>query len=355
LWLAIPIKQFTAQGNPNLVRELAHRSDVRTIPLSLNYRCCQRIIDTAETVLEPGNLRGHRSNRNDERGAIHIEPYTKGLDHQIGGITDDIIPALTARKCALGDIAILCRNQEVAGRVANGLQQAGIPCSGEGDQRYERTPMTRWLENLAAWAEGGWTDSRPRFDNLYSTYRDWLRANRFYVPPEKRLGHRTNFSQVLLRLRNPRMLVSEWLAGLHEGLALHFLLTQMNETSPRDVKAFNGLLKAAGSHGRLSNMRVADLARCGRSSDSIFLATLHASKGLEFDAVIIPDMEEGRLPDYRARTPAEINEERRLLYVGISRARYEVYLLHSGWYRVARNGRVFENGRSRFFDELENL
>ena len=52
----------------------------------------------------------------------------------------------------------------------------------------------------------------------------------------------------------------------------------------------------------------------------VILMTLHASKGLEFPGVIIAGCEEGMCPDYRNTTPEEIEEERRLFFVGMTRA-----------------------------------
>jgi DNA helicase-2/ATP-dependent DNA helicase PcrA len=82
------------------------------------------------------------------------------------------------------------------------------------------------------------------------------------------------------------------------------------------------------------------------------LNTLHSSKGLQFDVVIIPGLEEGRLPSWSARSDHALREARRTFYVGFTRARYLVYILFSGWYENLRG--VFENGPSRFVIELEN-
>ncbi|HUP99050.1 MAG TPA: ATP-dependent DNA helicase UvrD2 [Aeromicrobium sp.] len=59
-------------------------------------------------------------------------------------------------------------------------------------------------------------------------------------------------------------------------------------------------------------------------SDGVVLATLHAAKGLEWDAVFLAGVREGRLPFSLAETPAEIEEERRLFYVGVTRARRQL-------------------------------
>src|SRR5699024_7749482 len=68
--------------------------------------------------------------------------------------------------------------------------------------------------------------------------------------------------------------------------------------------------------------------------------SLHASKGLEFKCVFIAGLENEILPLYRAKTPDEIEEERRLLYVGMTRAEDRLYLTHSEkrmWLGAYRN------------------
>ena len=61
-------------------------------------------------------------------------------------------------------------------------------------------------------------------------------------------------------------------------------------------------------------------------ADRISLMTLHASKGLEFNCVFIVGLENGIMPLYRAETPEQIEEERRLLYVGMTRAKQRLFL-----------------------------
>ncbi|GAB6086412.1 DNA helicase PcrA [Alkaliphilus crotonatoxidans] len=84
--------------------------------------------------------------------------------------------------------------------------------------------------------------------------------------------------------------------------------------------------------------------------DSVVLMTLHSAKGLEFPVVFIPGMEEGIFPSYMSIQEQNEEEERRLCYVGITRAMERLYMTHA----VMRTlyGRTSYNTPSRFIDEI---
>lgn len=90
-------------------------------------------------------------------------------------------------------------------------------------------------------------------------------------------------------------------------------------------------------------------------NDYVSLMTLHSAKGLEFDAVFIVGVEEGILPHTQSQSSEEeLEEERRLMYVGITRAKEEVYLLWASRRKIFGNLQI--NNFSRFLDEIpENL
>jgi DNA helicase-2/ATP-dependent DNA helicase PcrA len=85
--------------------------------------------------------------------------------------------------------------------------------------------------------------------------------------------------------------------------------------------------------------------------DAVQLMTVHASKGLEFDCVFITGMEEGLFPHENSMNDYDgLEEERRLMYVAITRARRRLYLSHSQTRML--HGQTRYNIKSRFFDEL---
>lgn len=96
---------------------------------------------------------------------------------------------------------------------------------------------------------------------------------------------------------------------------------------------------------------ITDIDRWDHRADAVSLMTLHCAKGLEFPVVFITGLEEGLFPLSRAyESSAELEEERRLFYVGMTRAREKLYL--SMALQRHRYSNCFRRSRSRFLDEI---
>jgi DNA helicase-2/ATP-dependent DNA helicase PcrA len=96
---------------------------------------------------------------------------------------------------------------------------------------------------------------------------------------------------------------------------------------------------------------ITDLDNYSTAADAVTLMTLHAAKGLEFPVVFMPGMEEGIFPHSRSHTDgSQLEEERRLAYVGMTRAKQKLYLLHATSRLLY--GQIQHNPPSRFLLDI---
>lgn len=86
-------------------------------------------------------------------------------------------------------------------------------------------------------------------------------------------------------------------------------------------------------------------------SDKVSLMTIHASKGLEFNSVFLPGVEEGLLPHANSRAADEVEEERRIMYVAMTRARHRLYISHCDTRKSFTSKNIYANP-SRFIGEI---
>ncbi|MCY4528360.1 MAG: ATP-dependent helicase [Chloroflexi bacterium] len=343
-----------AGADPMYLRELADDSEVHSVRLDTNYRCAQRTIDGSEIALAPPEPRGYKSARDDTEGDLLLIEDPGGLASQATTIADGIIPALNERGIPNGQIAILYVDYMDVPALSRALTYAGIEFAGERDRRYPRTPFTRWLEDVAAWCTAyPETTLDPAFEDIY---QEWvqLRTDANVSVGWADLADRSQFHAFLQLLSNADMPLAEWLDRLNDAIGVTTYLAN-HPRHPQGLDNWKVIRSQCELGGSLEKLTLSNFA-IGRGHPRVVtLTTLHSSKGREYDAIVIPGLEDGRLPRYNAPVPEGVAEARRVLYVGITRARLIVYLMYSGWYEIP-SGRHFEDGPSRFVLELlENL
>ena len=339
-----------AGANPKYLRELADDPEVSTVRLDMNYRCAQRIIDGSEIALAPPEPRGYKSARDDAEGELLLIEVPEGLESQATTIANEMIPALNNQGVPNHQIAILYVDRFDVPVLSRALSDAGIDFAGERDNRYRRTPFTRWLEDVAAWC-AAYPDPTldPAFEDVY---QDWvkLRTDASVSVSRSDLADRSQFHEFLQSLSGVDVSLADWLDRLNYGTGLTTYLAR-RPLDPQDLTDWNAIRAQCEPGGSLEKFTFASFANGRGHPQVVTLTTLHSSKGREYDAIIIPGLEEGRLPRYNATSPEQVAEARRVLYVGITRARQIVYLTYSGWYE-GPNGMQFDNGPSRFVLEL---
>ncbi|MFH1950152.1 MAG: ATP-dependent helicase [Pseudomonadota bacterium] len=338
-------------ANPKYLEELTEREDMVSVRLGLNYRSGQNIIDGAEVILAPEISRNYVSSRGkDDPGEIYFYERSRGLEDQCTFIAEQIIPQLFGAGYDAREVAILYIDRHDARVIIRSLEAAGIPYAGERDQRYRRSPLTRWIEDMAQWCCGVRGKSGIRFSDVSAFWIRLLKNAGIVLAEGNELSVRADYFRVLTELQDPDMPVREWFSNLDDRLSLKDHIAKC-EKAPDEVDAYSSMVAAFSDDGFLSDYNLSDLGGCGAYSNRVCLTTLHSSKGCQFDVVIIPGLEEGRLPSWGAKSNAALREARRTFYVGFTRARHLVYLLYSGWYQFRQN--VFRNGPSRFVIELQ--
>ncbi len=178
-------------------------------------------------------------------------------------------------------------------------------------------------------------------------------------------GKELEFKNLILELKNDsnNMSLSELIEDVLEktGLRREYEIDKSieNETRIESLNEFKSVAVAFEENGIydlatfLENiMLVSDRGQYNENKDNVSLMTLHSAKGLEFKVVFILGMEEGIFPHSRSfESLSELEEERRLCYVGITRAKMKLYLLSA--YRRTLYGRTESTIESRFIKEID--
>jgi DNA helicase-2/ATP-dependent DNA helicase PcrA len=312
----------------------------------LNYRCGPTIIRASEIAL--GEARGFKSEI-EEVGTIDIHHRPRGASDQANYVCDTIIRNALERRSGrqMGDIAVLYRSQYDGNEIAKAVETRGWDFIRiDQGNPYPRSPVIFWLEDCATWCGGGWQTGEPRLSELV---KSWQNFNETIITDTGRRLLQRDLVKYLHSHRIPDQPLRDWLLDFRRDCLDPCLA---REPRLRDDAIAVGVLAEVCAHdARLAGFTVSAFGGQGGAGTHLNLMTLHSAKGLEFDVVVLPFLEEGILPYYLSNTEAQLREDRRLFYVGLTRARHEVHLLCSGWYQN-QYGRRFKNGPSRFVKEV---
>ena len=340
-----------AGANPKYLYDLASVPDVHVVNLKFNYRSTQQIIDGSQLVLTPQEPKEFSSRREDSDEGFSFIRCRNGLTQQAELIATRLIPYLLQQGVPEDQIAVLYIDKFDATPLRRALAEDGIKFNDERAHNIPNTPFFKWLTDVATWcASYPETEQGPDTRDLFGRYTMFKRDVGISVSTEDLSAYSTFFG-ALVAATAPGMSLSNWLERLDSLLNITSML-QEQEIHSDDLEDWNSIIQDCKTEKALANYGLDDFASRRNRPGAITLTTLHSSKGREFQVVIMPGLEEGRLPKNWSNSEEDIAESGRLFYVGMTRAKESVYMLNSGWYRDGF-GNIHEEGPSRFVSKLQ--
>lgn len=384
------IYRFRGATIENIMSFEQRYENARTIRLEQNYRSTQTILDVANEVISNNTQRKGKNLWTDNPAGDKVIVET-AYDEQdeTRFITDTIEENVSSKRYTFSDHAVLYRMNAQSNSIERGMVRAGIPYRIIGGFRfYERAEIRDAIAYLT----------------VVNNPNDNIRLRRIINVPKRGIGETTinrafeiasglgislfeviSHADEYEQLKRSAKKLLEFSALIKEfsekadGMHLDELFKEIIERT--QYLSFIKLDQEKGAE-RLENISelitnlvtyeveneepslsgfleevalMTDIDNYNAQTDAVVMMTLHSAKGLEFPVVFIPGMEEGIFPGAQSMYSAsEVEEERRLAYVGITRAREKLCLSHANMRMLF--GSTSRNLPSRFLAEIpENL
>ena len=381
------IYRFRGATIENILSFDRHYPDAKTIKLEQNYRSTSNILNAANAVIAKNESRHAKTLwTSNDAGALISYRTAEDQIAESRTVADIILKHIATDKYTYRDFAVLYRVNAQASSIERTFAKSGIPYRIYGGLRFSDRKEIR---DTVAYLQ------------VINNHADRERLLRIINEPRRKIGAKTleavedianekgismfevmeHASSYTALLRAASMLeafastINELTDILASGCPLDAFVRQVldktgymqmlidagKEESDRvdNVNEFiSGIIEYMKSTeeptltGFLEeNALVADVDRFDESADAVVLMTIHSAKGLEFPIVLIPGMEEGIFPSSQAiMDPDELEEERRLAYVAITRAKKELYILRAKTRTMY--GRTQFNAPSRFIEDI---
>ena len=359
-----------------------------SIKLEQNYRSTKIILDAANAVIENNEGRPKKNLWTDKTEGAKIQHFTAQSEHEEAAfIGDTIAKKHDIHGVPYGDMAILYRTNAQSRVLEEALIKRALPYTMVGGTKfYDRKEIKDVLAYLRVLYNPFDDLSLLRIINVpkrsigattVAKLQDYARANGtslFMTLTQLHLVD-TIKGKTKEKLEEFGILIFTLVAEMEDKTVLDILesildrtgyLAQLEEsTDPQDqarAENIGELLSVAKDFqdtnptGTVADFLeqvalVNDVDSFEQEESKVTLMTLHAAKGLEFPIVFLGGLEEGLFPHSRTlMNPEEIEEERRLAYVGITRAEKELYISNATTRTVF--GRTSSYLPSRFIDEI---
>lgn len=359
--------------------------DATVIKLEQNYRSSSNILDAANQVIAHNAGRKEKKLWTDAGEGETIKTYCGGDEREEAAWVADRIRHLASQQESYGDMAILYRTNAQSRVLEDMLVRSAIPYKVFGGQKfYDRREVRdiiaylrvivnqtddlslRRIINVPKRAIGDSTvqelvlHARKKEMPLYAALSDMPES--LSSRPRKCVGD-FFMLMTLLCAKKETMPLADFVADMIESTGLRAEYEKEDSEDARsrveNIQEFLGAVNefaAANQDAKLEDFLenislVTDLDNQEDQRGYVTLMTLHSAKGLEFPDVFITGLEEGIFPSGRSLSDeSRLEEERRLAYVGITRARKRLFLSRAA--QRAIYNQINRNAPSRFLGEI---
>jgi DNA helicase-2/ATP-dependent DNA helicase PcrA len=375
--------------------------DARIIILDQNYRSTETILDAANSVISNNTKRTPKNLWSDRGRGLPIVRFEAEDEHDEAGYIADEVERLQGEGFNLSDVAVFYRTNAMSRVVEDVLVRRGVPYTVVGSVKfYDRKEIKDAIAYLRAVVN---PEDEVSLKRIINEPRRGIGDTTIAHVDRFSQARRVSFAEGLRLAREIPQLNARAQTAISEFVVIMDRLRDVAEeegveSAVTAVLSLTGMLAALEAEqtieamGRVENLRelvgvaaefessnegavigdeefdsidnlrrleiflestalVADIDEWEEGAGAVTLMTLHTAKGLEFPAVFIVGMEDGVFPHMRSLgDPGELEEERRLAYVGITRAQDRLYL-SSAWSRMLFGGSNY-NPPSRFLTEI---
>lgn len=361
--------------------------NAKVIRLEQNYRSTQNILNAANAVISNNTQRKGKTLWTGNPEGHKIDCHTAYSEQDEADYIAKVITDEVASGRKFSDFAILYRMNSQSNALERYFIKSGIPYRIIGGTRfYERMEIRDMIAYLSVINNPADEVRLTRIINKpkrsigdktvataaqiaselgISLFETISRADEFEAlkrSAPKLLGFASILRELIDASNNPDVSMEELYRLLLEKTEyLSYLKTEQEDADDRidninelasNIVKYEEEMEEPTLSGFLEEISLmTDIDNFDAGADSVVMMTMHSAKGLEFPVVFLPGMEENIFPGMQSiYNPPEIEEERRLAYVAITRAREELYLLNAESRMIF--GSTSRNRPSRFIDEI---
>ena len=372
----------------NIINFEKDYEDVEVIFLDQNYRSNSTILDAANAVIKNNTDRKDKALWSENKGGDKITVYAATNDKDE---TDDIakkILDLKAQGVDYKDIAILYRANYLSRSMENSCMVFGIPYKLIGSlkflQRQEIRDLLAYMNVIVNKNDefslrriinvpkrGIGASSMAKIDNYAEQYGlslfEALKNIDMIGVSKKIITNIHLLTQLIEKYsQTEQYSIEDLIVGIYKDSGYESMLKESADAYAESrIENISELVSSAKQFSSMndnlidfiSEMSLTSDADDENEDDSVVLSTVHAAKGLEYRVVFIMGLEENLFPSIRDAESSEdernkMEEERRLAYVAITRAKEKLFMSYAN--RRMQFGSIKNNKRSRFLDEVPN-